>query len=115
MKQMVVGLLVVVGVFTVGPWFAGRVGPPLADAITEWATPEKPCATATAKPSRKAQPTAKKAHPEHDRPRARVNAHHRPSARADREQRQTEPQRHAGRKQRERKAGDACEPAKRDR
>jgi hypothetical protein len=61
-KQMVVGLLVVVGVFTVGPWFAGRVGPPLADAITEWAAPEQPCATATAEPTKKARPHKHRPH-----------------------------------------------------
>ena len=51
MKQVVVAAVLLVAFFVGGPWFAGKVGPGLADAITQWAT-EKPCPTATASPTR---------------------------------------------------------------
>ena len=86
MKQIVVGLLVVAGVFTFGPWFAGKVGPPLAEAITEWATPEEPCPMASAEPTKrphKARPHKARTH--------KARAHRKPHATAHPKQRHPKP------------------------
>ena len=83
MKQLVVAAVVLVAFFSFGPWFAGKVGPSLSDAITEWATQPEPCPTATTKPPRKAHPPR----PHADRPNKRAE----PRRKAERQQRPRAP------------------------
>ncbi|MDR7363410.1 hypothetical protein [Nocardioides marmoribigeumensis] len=79
MKQVVVAAVVLVAFFVGGPWFAGKVGPGLADLITQWATPDQPCPTATATPARRkhqARPHRAHDHRAHPSRREPARRHH---------------------------------------
>src|SRR4051794_39604714 len=84
MKQVVVAAVVLVVFFVGGPWFANRVGPGLADLITQIATPPSPCPTATALPTHPRPHQARRAHrvhgPERHRHRPRAAVRPTPSA-----------------------------------
>jgi hypothetical protein len=80
MKQMVVGLLFVAAIFTVGPWFAGKVGPTLADAITDYAQQQQPCATASATPTKRPHAKHKPGARHHTKPHRKHRPTTKPSA-----------------------------------
>ena len=79
MKQMVVGLLFVAAIFTLGPWFAGKVGPTLADAIIDYAQQDPPCATASATPTKRPHAKHKPGARHHAKPHPRPHRKHRPA------------------------------------
>jgi hypothetical protein len=77
MKQFVVAMCVLVAFFVGGPWFADKVGPGLADLITEAASPESPCPSATPTAAGRPGQARQARHPHH---RARPHRQHKPHA-----------------------------------